>query len=90
MKKPVTPAVLPPVALAGRRQDRRRYAFAVPVFRPCELGADCPAKRDEKTGNAEVLPPVALAGRRRDRRRYPSLGRFFDPVGAPARGQRWE
>ncbi|SPE33937.1 hypothetical protein SBA3_2070044 [Candidatus Sulfopaludibacter sp. SbA3] len=34
-EKPVTPAVLPPVALAGRRQDRRSYPVARPVFRPC-------------------------------------------------------
>ncbi|SPE26994.1 hypothetical protein SBA3_1330059 [Candidatus Sulfopaludibacter sp. SbA3] len=31
----VAPAVSPPVALADRRQDRRRYPVAGPVFRPC-------------------------------------------------------
>ncbi|SPE41638.1 hypothetical protein SBA3_450002 [Candidatus Sulfopaludibacter sp. SbA3] len=35
-EKPITPAVLPPVTLANRRQDRRRCPFAVPVFRPCQ------------------------------------------------------
>jgi len=54
-EKPVTPAVLPPVALAGRRQDRRCYPVVRPVFRPCQLGADRPAKRDEK-------PAVGSAG----------------------------
>jgi len=43
----VAPAVSPLLALADRRQDRRRYPFAVPVFRPCWDGRSA---RERKTG----------------------------------------
>ncbi|SPE32591.1 hypothetical protein SBA3_1900001 [Candidatus Sulfopaludibacter sp. SbA3] len=87
----VTPAVSPPHALSGRRQDRRRYPSLDRSFDPVNWRRTAPRNgmKNRRLVAPAVSPPVSLADRRQDRRRYPSLDRSFDPVGVPARGQRW-